>query len=435
MRRAGIILLAGAALRGAPAAASTPEPASTRAAFEAMYPKTSASAAALEIEKLAAGLGIDLAHPEEKEPREHEHPTAEAAQAYEAVSTAISSFLDRELKNVEERIGAPPAPLASFLKEQDGVVESIRAATTGDREITWGVDVTQRAESPMPNLAGQLRIQRLLMARSLVQARAGEPDAALQTLEASWRLMEGLRERPELISQLVALAASRLQAGVLRKIDAPAYVWPDRLRSQRALECFAAVVANQVWLGEDAISDLTGQAGGYGRMCRRVTDELLQRDACQWTAEGLRRIVEEAAEAELSEDEALVVPAMPSLLNWFERVRRVMIDSELTALVLDARGERAASRRKAWPEKLITLGAGVCPREAWSYKTAKNGTVTVSFGGRSDETDVAGVRLPFAATAGIASVPARKPPARKPPAHRVEPAATAVPTPAPAPAP
>jgi hypothetical protein len=38
-----------------------PEPASTRAAFEAQYPKSGPSGSALELERLAAGVGIDLA--------------------------------------------------------------------------------------------------------------------------------------------------------------------------------------------------------------------------------------------------------------------------------------------------------------------------------------------------------------------------------------
>src|SRR6185295_16202549 len=141
----------------------------------------------------------------------------------------VFGFLDRELKSVDERIGVPPAALTAYLDEHDAALESIRAAASGDREIVWDVDVALRHEAPLPNLLGQIRLQRLLVARALVQTRRGDGDAALQTLEASWRLTDALFARPEMISLLIGLAGERFQAGALRKIDAPAYGWADRL--------------------------------------------------------------------------------------------------------------------------------------------------------------------------------------------------------------
>ncbi len=417
--RVAVALLAGFALpRFLAAGGATPEPASTRAAFEAMYPKTSTTAAALELERLAASIGVDLARAEEKEPK-HDHPTSEAIRAYATLIPAIAGFLDRELKSVDERVGVPPPALVAFLEENDPVLESIRSATSGDREIAWDLDVTLRQQASPQNLLGQLRLQRLLVARALVQTQRGDVEPALQTLEASWRLLDALSARPELISQLLAVAAARLQAGALRKIDSPAYGWSDRLRSSRPLDGLAAVIANEVWLGESDISGLTGEDGGFGRMWRRVRDALVGSDPCVWTSGGLRKIVEEAAIAEMSDEMTLTADSFPNLINAFERARRVMIDQELTALVLDARAERAASRRRSWPGKLTTLGASICPREPWSYKTFRNGTVTISFGGRAEETEVVGVRLPFTANAGIPVASARKPP-RRPLARKAE---------------
>lgn len=399
-------------------AAGSPEPASTRAAFEAMYPTTTTSAAALELERLAASIGIDLAWPEEKDKREHDHPTAEAAKAYEVVSTAVFEFLNRELKRADEGIGLPPPALTAFLEQNDPILESIRSVASGNREISWDVDVTLRQKAPLPYLAGQIKLQRLLIACALVQAHRGDPDSALQTLEASWRLSEALSARPEMVAHIVALAAERLQAGALRKIDSPAYGWTDRLRSRRTPDGFAAVVANEVWLNEPDIADLTGSDGSTGRAWARVAASLHGVDPCTWTKAGLGRIVEEAYRAEATDEDGVTL-ALPTTMGSLERVRRVMIDSELTALLLDARAERAASRRRAWPGRLTTLGAGVCPREAWTYRVSKNGTVTISFGGRSDETEVVGLRLPFTANAGVPAARARRPP-RRPFARKAE---------------
>jgi CubicO group peptidase (beta-lactamase class C family) len=95
------------------------------------------------------------------------------------------------------------------------------------------------------------------------------------------------------------------------------------------------------------------------------------------------------------------------VLCTHERSNAVAID-QLTALVLDARAERAASRRRAWPARLNGIGAGVCPGEVWSYRPSEDGTAAFAFEGRIGETS-APLRLPLRFTAGSPSAPTPRP--------------------------
>ncbi len=127
-----------------------------------------------------------------KTEKERSRPSAEARPSFQGIYGSISQFLDRELKTPEERIGAPPPHLERYLTDNEDGVGGIESVLVRETDIRWEIDVTAGVSGPIPNLGGFLRLQRLLAARALVKARRGETDAALQTLEAAWRLNEVL---------------------------------------------------------------------------------------------------------------------------------------------------------------------------------------------------------------------------------------------------
>jgi proline iminopeptidase len=397
-----------------------PEPASFRSAFEAQFPKTKTSAAALEIERLATALGIQMApfespeataderNSEEKNPptpfvlkprKERPGPSPELERSL--LSAGISEFLNRELGIPDDRIGPPPPQLERFLADNESGIAAIESLLLREPEIHWEVDVTNYPNGPLPSLTGLMRLQRVLAARALAKARGGETDAALRTLDAGWRLNEVLSSRPELISQLIVVAAAKIHVGVLRKLDSPAYGWADHLRSRRFFSAYLTAFQSEVWADRD-VQDLTGRAGTYGRILRQVAEELSDRDICSWTADSLKGTWARAIRDQSREEVPVATITMPNLIESVNRWRRLLVDAELTALVLDARAERAASRRHDWPGKLNGIGSGVCPREVWSYRPSEGGSATFAFEGRIAEISAPGFRLPLRFTAGIA---------------------------------
>ena len=412
---------------GSPLLASDrPSPSTLRSAFEAQFPKADASAAALELERLAAPLGIDLVprqiadNPASKAPavetteptpfalnvdRARSRPSAEAQAAFVGIRAAVAPFLDRELKTTEERIGAPPPHLERFFADHESVLSAAESLLLRETDVRWEMDVSRGSSAPLPNLSGILQLQRVFVTRALLQARRGETEGALRTLDAAWRLNEVVSSRPELISQLIAVAAAKLHVGALRKLDSPAYGWADRLRSGSLYSAFLAAFQNQAWESPD-VKDLTGERGAFGRILREVATEFQEGDLCSWTSEKLQETWSRAAQAESSEEAFVADIAAPNLLDGFLRWRRYLIDAELTALVLDARTERAASRSGAWPASLSGAGSGVCPNERWSYRASPNGTATVAFEGRITESSSPAFQLPFRFTAGDPSASA-----------------------------
>ncbi|MDQ5870943.1 MAG: alpha/beta hydrolase [Acidobacteriota bacterium] len=405
---------------GSPFAASDPPSASTlRSAFEAQFPKTEASAAALELERLAASLGFDLAPKNAEPPADgatsgetaesapfdlnaesaRARPSAEAQAAFQGVRAAVSQFLDRELKSAGERIGAPPPQLERYFAAHEGILSAAESLLFREPDIRWEMDVSRGANAPLPNLTGIMQLQRLFVARALLQEQRAETEDALRTLEAAWKLNEVVSSRPEFISQLITVAAAKLQMGALRKLDSPAHGWADRLRSGSLYSAFLAAFQNQAWQHSPDVQDLTGERGAFGRILRRVVGEVQQGELCSWTPEKLEETWDRAGREESGEQAFIANIGAPNLLDGFLRWRRHSIDAELTALVLDARAARAGSTGRTWPAKLRSMGTGVCPNEPWSYRPSRNGTATFAFEGRIAEGS-APFRLPLRFTAG-----------------------------------
>jgi hypothetical protein len=228
-------------------------------------------------------------------------------------------------------------------------------------------------------------------------------------MEASWRLNQTLSSRPELICQLIVVAVAGLEAGALRKLDTPAYGWADRFRDGKLFSAYLAAFQDQVW-SHSQVTDLTGEAGAFGRALRQMAEEFSTRDLCAWTPEKLRDTSSRAVRDQFPVDDPMAEILTPNLVESFARWRRFLVDAELTALVLDARAERAASRQKAWPEKLLSVGAGVCPDGGWSYRPSGKGTALFAFEGRIVEEPSFALRLPLTFTAGVPAPPAPRPP-------------------------
>ncbi|HZI65887.1 MAG TPA: alpha/beta hydrolase [Thermoanaerobaculia bacterium] len=403
-------------------ASDPPSAATLRSAFEAQFPKAEASAAALELERLAASLGFDLAPRDNSVPvgeapsggvaepapftlnaeRARSRPSAEAQAAFQGIKAAVFQFLDRELKSADERIAAPPPAVERYFSEHESLLSAAESLLLREPDVRWEMDFSRPEAAPIPNLLGIMTLQRLFVARALLQERDGETEAALTTLDAAWRLNAVVSSRPELISQLITVAAAKLHVGALRKLDDPAQGWADRVRDGEFYARFLAAFQNQVWQTSRDVQDLTGESGAFGRILRKMVAAFQEGDLCAWTAERLQETWARAAQGESTEEEMLATIAAPNLMDSFLRWRRHRIDSELTALVLDARSERAGSPRRAWPAKLPAAGARVCPNEPWSYRPARNGTATFAFEGRISESS-APLQLPLRFTAGALS--------------------------------
>ena len=409
----GVLTIAAVA---APFDGDPPGVALSRQAYEAEYPKQGTSAAALEIAELAAKLGIDATVDSGPGAR----PGLDRTTASGRAISASSEYVNAQLQDSNDAVGPPPPVVASFLEEHAAALAGIVAAGSGRREIAWDIDVTLGTRSPVPAWAGLTLVQRLIAAQVLVDLRRQDSAAALAGIEAIWQIARSVAARPEMMSELIAMGHARLAVGLLRKLRVPAYGWETRLREGEFLREFLTAFQNDAWPSADH-PGMEENAEVLGRIYRRFVDGLVERSPCAWTTADLQHSWDVAISGETNPNEIEITISSESIIRMLMKSYRLLLDSELTALVVEARAERAASRDDEWPAGLSDLESRVCPGHFYVY--ARTGAMTLAFQGPAPGTGDATLTLPSAFRG--ASAPTRTPTPRPtvltptPPAHRL----------------
>ena len=245
---AGAAALAGAWIVGGNAYAARREAAAervfeatfgSRAALQAKYAVAGSNGEARRVEELAKALGSDVSLGTRESWKRARDGFSEKERA------AIGDY-PREQLTRPDRSTAPASPeLAAVLEKRRSSLTTFEEFLVSSPPPRWAFDAREDRDARRePNGLGHMRVQRLLVADALAASAREDSAGAVRALEASWKLNEGLVLRPEILSQLIATAVARLEAGVLRKIAAAPETWTPRLAAMgsRALLVDALVL-------------------------------------------------------------------------------------------------------------------------------------------------------------------------------------------------
>jgi hypothetical protein len=370
------------------------------------YPTVVANEDALELERLALPLGIGIA-PRGREDR----PSPERAQVFEARDFKRESgrYLEREFARTERRVEPPPQSVARYLEAHAHDIAAIRRLLRV-AEPRWDLDLRAGQSAPVPNLLGHLDLQKVLVTDALARIAAGDHGAAHADLDAGWRLNRALRGRPEVISQLVAGGATRLQVGALRLLRDPPPMWAPRLAEHDVREAFLEAMSFEGWYWTQVAdpTELTSLGGIGHRVLGGLAQPYVKYCMAQ-ASDAFRERVERLAEIGGICDDDLKsrgVDPEPDLPRWnlarrwlpgfsepVARMARLEIDVELTALLLDLEARRDA-RGGVWPALPgEPVRSKACPRDHWVYEAGPD-SVTVALDRELQWPESRGAMLP-----------------------------------------
>ncbi len=222
--------------------------------------------------------------------------------------------------------------------------------------------------------------------------RRPDPAAALEGIEAIWQIARSRRR-----SAGAALAADRDGPGSFGRRACCARSARRRTGGRRGcgegefLQGFLAAFQNDAWPSADH-PGMAGDAETLTRIYRRFADGLVARSPCAWTATDLQHSWDVAISGETDPNEIVLTISSDSIIRRLMRLYRFLFDSELTALVLDARAERAASREDEWPSRLPDLESQVCPGRF--YRLRAHGRNDAAFEGPAPGTGEPTADLP-----------------------------------------
>jgi hypothetical protein len=175
---------------------------------------------------------------------------------------------------------------------------------------------------------------------------------------------------------------------------------------------------NDPWSGPRALDAAT-----LARVYRRFAEGLIARSACDWTHDALEHEWEVAVSGEEDPDQIMGALSSESLTDMLLRSNRFLLESEMTALIADARIDKSADRNGQWPDKLPNLESSVCPGRSYSYRRA--GGAILEFPGSVPKSDQQGLTLPMTFRGAPPPTPTPTPTKPRavltptPPAHRL----------------
>src|ERR1051326_9637307 len=181
------------------------------------YAESENNAAANALMKLTMPLGISVT------PLERQTSVRDG---YDDVKKSISDYVSAQLERASDQSAPPPAAVEAFFAAHQTQIDQVRDHIANAGPIRWQMHFHAGADAPLPNLLGHMSLARLFTARALAKA-ANHDASAWDDLHVIWQLDNELWNRPELISQLIALAGSRMVNAAAVKMPLPEPAGPS----------------------------------------------------------------------------------------------------------------------------------------------------------------------------------------------------------------
>ena len=341
----------------------------------ASFPKENANPTAIAFATASRELGIEMSRVKRAD------STGGSIPANLEPFKSIREYDEGELKKVDSPISEPSQSTSSFMETHRAALDQIVALLVKSEPPRWELDMARGSEGPIPNLLGILRTQRLLAAEALMRAGRGDNQAAENALRASWNLNSSLRDRPEVITQLVAGRIAQMQAGVARRLPViSAAEWRARFQEHdyRAslLRAMVAETAGHLAAFPDDRSTFNRAARADLMNQQRQLLVSLRDSPLTTKRDGAVDRVASREPNPLSAGEILGSIGMPNLANAWRRADRLTIDLEFTGKILEAKEQRSHLGR--WPSQIPGFEKSAMAGAQWVYSVAASGRVSIS---------------------------------------------------------
>jgi hypothetical protein len=356
----------------------------------AAFPRHKDSQAAVRLIELVGPLGIQMSRPGREQPRPVESP------AERALTGALAEYDRSELTRPSGKIGSPPETVRAFLDGCELEIHRIVSFLSRSSSLAWETDVVLGSEAPVPNLLGQIHLQRVLIANALNCAHLGQAGEAEEDLQASWALNASLRDRPDIVSQLIAISVARMQTGLVRRISIDPVAWHERLVDHdyrasllRAIEVESIAALRRLPIGSSRW-DRASRAD-FLDLRRSFLVGLRNSQVSDGPIESTARL-DRLSEKARSLGAIIQAMGMPNLAMAMRRVDSLIVDSELSERILEARLLR--DRLGHWPGALPGDGVSRLSGGRWNYTVEGDGRMRISFSRDLQWGDQKGIVLP-----------------------------------------
>ncbi|HIK12652.1 MAG TPA: hypothetical protein IGS52_20740 [Oscillatoriaceae cyanobacterium M33_DOE_052] len=355
--------------------------------FASQFPKTATNDSARQLNQLTIKLGIGPAVSSQEEPP---LPGGQIPD-FENIREELDKFLNSQLEQPTSNVQIP-AVLQTYLQKHAGEIAAIRRHIASSEPPVWHMDIERFLDisAPLPNLGGLLKLQKIFMVDILVKNRLDKNADLWSIMAVSYQLNQALLNRPDAVSQLLALAVAKLQAGVVRQLNT---MPPEALVNMMAVDYQKSLqwsLMLESWMMYGLVKLPPKDEGNMGLQSlelmylqlsamdttaknRQAFTKLEEENTCTFDKDAFER----QRESSIAWWNELARMGMPDWAGQWQNAGKVMLDWELTAQILAAK--TAAATTGKWPSELPAQPSKVCPGERWIYQLNGDGTMSISF--------------------------------------------------------
>ena len=366
------------------------------AAFLRQFPKTEDNQTAKQLGELAASqLGIAVTGR-----TEDSRPISESQQkAYQEIREELANYLTVQGQNATSSFDKVPPRLRDYLEKNADKITAIRTLLLNNEVPSWGTDISWISEGNtssyrLPSYLGSVNLQRLFAVDMLYKQEQGKTEEVQETLEASWKLGQSLKNNPFLIGQLGGIISTRTYLGIIWKLDGLPSVWQQRLLEHDHRQSMLQTLTGESlsfrayyrWLMNQpatALEDSKEEIGEdfvnlYLALGWSEWSESLRKNFSRWemiaTYQGKADMYKALAQENVctwnfnnwrSTTEPIYGPLLEQsrfLSGAWERAGKLMVELELTQKILQIK-EMGANARN-----LPNVQSAICPNAQWTYE-------------------------------------------------------------------
>jgi hypothetical protein len=304
-----------------------------------------------------------------------------------ALLDAMRTYVSNETTKIGGSIDAPTDDIQARAENHAREVGAVVAGLLGADPIVWNANFA-RPDLTRIDVQFIRRVQAVLSAQALMRARAEDEAGARKTLQALASLTASLRARPVIVYQLAAIGSAHAQLAVTRRVllrgSSPAERVSDydfRKNYFRALLLDARGVINQLPAKPPALA--AAWRADY------LNDVRVQLIAVRDAPLDDRREDQPATPAGIwSSSIGSITAAIsaPVAARAVQTLTQLILEAELTSLVVRARSERAKGGQ--WPQALDGAGPSQMPGARWIYSVSPQGRLTISFQRQTSDSPV-----------------------------------------------
>jgi hypothetical protein len=228
-------------------------------------PKKS-NASAIELESLLARLGLGTNSLSEVSPKVEAVKQGNSS-AWQMITENINDYISTQEQKADDDIDPIPDRLKNYLAQHDNQIKLIVNHLNSSELPVWGITYLSKDKLPdfsiaLPSFLNLVNFQRLLILSAINQSQVGQYESAMNTLSASLKFATALAQRPELISQLVAVIGINTHSKNIIKLDHLNSAWADSIRIPNFQNSMATSLKPEAFshvgtFSEDTISSLT----------------------------------------------------------------------------------------------------------------------------------------------------------------------------------